>query len=405
MPVFWWPYLYQSLDHTFSYAIAPAYLSSWGPSLLGQITFPIGEKISEHGEARLPQPARRSARVRFRDSLREGRQEPGQASAPIICRIKIRDLNRTSLPRGGIPTEPLPPLAPEPHPHHRRHRRDRRHHEAERRLSFSRIFSRRSSGSTRSRITTSRSRRPVRVTRSPPTRVFSSTLFSKRPSGSRKSRSTSSGSRFSAARFSTKAKRAPASCGAISRPSSIFQDYERLPDRFLPSTDLSEHLLRMALDRAAGRISRDLLQPDARSRTRAFFPILPPIRSMPEFPLPNPRMQSVPSTDLPARRTLRSVFNAGLESFVQSLAGMGGGADARARARRPAPHHPAVRQFLLRLDRRTSIRSPSCSSIASSLRPSSSRSISRNTPRSTRSITGRSRASACATASKPGATI
>nr|MBA3544633.1 LPS-assembly protein LptD [Chthoniobacterales bacterium] len=33
VPIFWWPYLYQSLDRSFSYSIAPAYLSSWGPSL------------------------------------------------------------------------------------------------------------------------------------------------------------------------------------------------------------------------------------------------------------------------------------------------------------------------------------------------------------------------------------
>ena len=31
IPIFWWPYLYQPLDQSFSYAIAPAYLSSWGP--------------------------------------------------------------------------------------------------------------------------------------------------------------------------------------------------------------------------------------------------------------------------------------------------------------------------------------------------------------------------------------
>ena len=41
VPVFWWPYLYQSLNDAFSFSISPAYLSSWGPSLLGQVTFPI----------------------------------------------------------------------------------------------------------------------------------------------------------------------------------------------------------------------------------------------------------------------------------------------------------------------------------------------------------------------------
>src|SRR5436305_7843893 len=34
VPVFWWPYLYQSLNDAFTFTISPAYLSSWGPSLL-----------------------------------------------------------------------------------------------------------------------------------------------------------------------------------------------------------------------------------------------------------------------------------------------------------------------------------------------------------------------------------
>ena len=75
-PVFWWPYLYQSLDRSFSYSIVPAYLSSWGPSLLGQITFPIGEKIVEHVETRLSHSPGHRARVRLRNSLREGDQWP-----------------------------------------------------------------------------------------------------------------------------------------------------------------------------------------------------------------------------------------------------------------------------------------------------------------------------------------
>src|SRR5262249_1317211 len=41
VPVFWWPYLYQSLNEAFSFTVSPAYLSSWGPSLLTQVTFPI----------------------------------------------------------------------------------------------------------------------------------------------------------------------------------------------------------------------------------------------------------------------------------------------------------------------------------------------------------------------------
>src|SRR5438105_12200830 len=32
LPVFWWPYLYQSLSDTFSFTIAPPYTSTWCPS-------------------------------------------------------------------------------------------------------------------------------------------------------------------------------------------------------------------------------------------------------------------------------------------------------------------------------------------------------------------------------------
>ena len=49
VPVFWWPYLYQSLSDTFSFTISPAYTSTWGPSLLTEVTFPI----TEHIKARL----------------------------------------------------------------------------------------------------------------------------------------------------------------------------------------------------------------------------------------------------------------------------------------------------------------------------------------------------------------
>src|SRR5947207_7669030 len=63
VPVFWWPYLYQSLNDAFSFAISPAYLSSWRPSLLGQVTFPITDKIK--GRVRLDYRARRGAAIGF----------------------------------------------------------------------------------------------------------------------------------------------------------------------------------------------------------------------------------------------------------------------------------------------------------------------------------------------------
>jgi lipopolysaccharide assembly outer membrane protein LptD (OstA) len=50
-PVFWFPYLYQSLNREQSFTITPGYSSVWGAYLLGQYTFPIGEQTS--GKLRL----------------------------------------------------------------------------------------------------------------------------------------------------------------------------------------------------------------------------------------------------------------------------------------------------------------------------------------------------------------
>src|SRR5438876_4866506 len=61
VPVFWWPYLYQSLSDTFSFTVSPAYLSSWGPSLLTQVTFPITDDIK--GRFRLDYRGRRGVAV------------------------------------------------------------------------------------------------------------------------------------------------------------------------------------------------------------------------------------------------------------------------------------------------------------------------------------------------------
>ena len=102
-PVFWWPYLYQSLDRSFSYSIVPAYLSSWGPSLLGQITFPIGEKIV--GTVKLDYRARRGIALGFDSEIHYGKEINGLAKiTSYYLQDQNPDLNRTSLPRSGTPT-------------------------------------------------------------------------------------------------------------------------------------------------------------------------------------------------------------------------------------------------------------------------------------------------------------
>src|SRR5207248_2159800 len=42
-PIFWWPYLFQSLKHDESFTITPGYRSGWGGFLLTKNTFPISE--------------------------------------------------------------------------------------------------------------------------------------------------------------------------------------------------------------------------------------------------------------------------------------------------------------------------------------------------------------------------
>ena len=114
VPVFWLPYLYQSLDQSFSYLIAPAYLSSWGPSLLGRITFPIGDRIS--ATVRLDYRSRRGEALGFDAEIHYGKtfekknatEEKGEESVAKVRTYFLQDqnpqLNRTVLPRGGIPT-------------------------------------------------------------------------------------------------------------------------------------------------------------------------------------------------------------------------------------------------------------------------------------------------------------
>src|SRR5437762_2280361 len=61
VPIFWWPYLYQSLDESFSYMVSPAFLSSWGPSILTRVNMPITDDITT--QLRLDYRARRGVAI------------------------------------------------------------------------------------------------------------------------------------------------------------------------------------------------------------------------------------------------------------------------------------------------------------------------------------------------------
>ena len=103
VPVFWWPYLYQSLDREFSYSVVPAYLSSWGPSLLGQFTFPIGEKITS--TLRLDYRTRRGIALGFDSDIRYGEGDKSLAKfTSYYLQDQNPNLNLTTLARKGTPT-------------------------------------------------------------------------------------------------------------------------------------------------------------------------------------------------------------------------------------------------------------------------------------------------------------
>jgi LPS-assembly protein len=103
VPVFWWPYLYQSLSDTFSFTVSPAYTSTWGPSLLTQVTFPITYNIK--GRARFDYFGRRGPAIGFDPVIDYGKDEDSQAR---IKSFYIQDqnpnLNQTNVPRQGVPT-------------------------------------------------------------------------------------------------------------------------------------------------------------------------------------------------------------------------------------------------------------------------------------------------------------
>ncbi|MBO0696348.1 MAG: hypothetical protein J2P56_09640, partial [Verrucomicrobia bacterium] len=101
VPVFWWPYLYQSLNEAFSFTVSPAYLSSWGPSLLTQVTFPITDDI--RGRARLDYRGRRGLAVGF-DSTIDYFNDSQARLKTYYLQDQNPNLNETATPRKDVPT-------------------------------------------------------------------------------------------------------------------------------------------------------------------------------------------------------------------------------------------------------------------------------------------------------------
>ena len=101
VPVFWWPYMYQSLNDAFSFSVAPADLSSWGPSLLTQITFPITDDIK--GRLRLDYRGRRGVAIGFESDVDYGKDKSSNVKLKTYyLDDQNPDINPTAQKRGDV---------------------------------------------------------------------------------------------------------------------------------------------------------------------------------------------------------------------------------------------------------------------------------------------------------------
>ena len=103
VPVLWWPYLYQSLNDAFSFSVSPAFLSSWGPSLLTAVTFPINDHIK--ARVRLDYRGRRGLALGFEPEINYGKDDSSWAK---IKTYYLQDqnplVNQTHEVRQDVPT-------------------------------------------------------------------------------------------------------------------------------------------------------------------------------------------------------------------------------------------------------------------------------------------------------------
>jgi lipopolysaccharide export system protein LptA len=104
VPIFWWPYLYQSLNDAFSYMVSPAYLSSWGPSLLFRVSMPVTDNIRT--QIRLDYRSRRGVALGLEPDITYGKDKSSWARLrTYFLRDAHPDINRTSEVRVGVPKD------------------------------------------------------------------------------------------------------------------------------------------------------------------------------------------------------------------------------------------------------------------------------------------------------------
>jgi lipopolysaccharide export system protein LptA len=103
VPILWWPYVYQSLNDAFSFSVSPAFLSSWGTSLLTKVNFPITKNLN--GIVHLDYRSRRGVALGFDANLTYGKDDSSWAKLKTYYLQDQNPLiNRTAVPRGLVST-------------------------------------------------------------------------------------------------------------------------------------------------------------------------------------------------------------------------------------------------------------------------------------------------------------
>ena len=103
VPILWWPYVYQSLNDAFSFSVSPAFLTSWGASLLTKVNFPITKNLN--GVVHVDYRSRRGVALGFDANLTYGKDDDSWAKLKTYYLQDQNPLiNRTAIPRGLVST-------------------------------------------------------------------------------------------------------------------------------------------------------------------------------------------------------------------------------------------------------------------------------------------------------------
>jgi hypothetical protein len=100
-PVFWFPYIYQSLNNQFSYNIEPGYNSNWGAFLNTSITFPIAKNVSGTVELDLRSKRGPGLGLNVSYNLGDNRQATGRLQIYGLNDLNP-NINETALDRAPI---------------------------------------------------------------------------------------------------------------------------------------------------------------------------------------------------------------------------------------------------------------------------------------------------------------